>query len=128
MVTEPDSLRILLVVETKIRPGDMSQMESQMKRYMVQMSCPLGLLVTPYEIALYKDRYIGRTEDSVQEIGRFKAPSPWQEWGSRNESEFDKNFIPENLLRSILPRFNLNRFLIRGVQQCKKKILLRGTC
>jgi len=98
VVTEPDSPRILLVVETKAQPQDLSQMGSQMKRYMVQMSCPLGLLVTPAEIVLYKDRYVGRTEDSVEQIGRYSAPSPWQEWRSRRDWEF------EGVVRSWLDR------------------------
>lgn len=74
LVTAPDSPRILLVVEAKYRLKDISEIESPLKRYMVKMGAPVGLLISPESIAIYRDRYIRHSEQSVERIGLFKLP------------------------------------------------------
>jgi len=69
--------RILLVVETKLRDGGDGSMESQLKRYMLYMSCPVGLLVTPTHVSVYRDTYTRRSEDSIERMGPYPVPSNW---------------------------------------------------
>jgi hypothetical protein len=77
IVTRDGGSRILLVAEarrTKIRGED----ESKLKFYMTQMRCPTGLLVTPETIGIFRDRYTGHSEESVERVGEFTAPGNWQ--------------------------------------------------
>jgi hypothetical protein len=76
VVKELDSPQILLIVETKLKE-DIKSSESQLKRYMWEMSCPLGLLVSPRELFLYKNRFTGYSEDSIQLVGSFSSPRSW---------------------------------------------------
>jgi len=69
--------RILLVVETKLRDSDNSSMENQLRQYMISMSCPVGLLVTPTHISVFKDTYTRRSEDSIERMGPYPVPSDW---------------------------------------------------
>jgi len=54
VVTTQDTPRLLLIVEAKLASRIRSQDESQLKSYMLQMRCPIGLLVTPDEIVVYR--------------------------------------------------------------------------
>jgi hypothetical protein len=77
IVTRDGGSRILLVVEArraKIRLED----ESKLKFYMTQMRCPTGLLVTPETIGIFRDRYTDHSEESVQRVGDFPAPTNWE--------------------------------------------------
>jgi hypothetical protein len=78
LVTASDSPRVLLVVETKTRLVDPTLAEKQIKQYMQQMSCPVGLLITLENIFIYKDRYLGHSEESVDRMGPFPVPRKWE--------------------------------------------------
>jgi hypothetical protein len=78
LVTASDSPRVLLVVETKTKLLNPTLAEKQLKQYMQQMSCPVGLLITLDSIFIYKDRYLSHSEDSVDRIGPFPVPSEWE--------------------------------------------------
>lgn len=71
IVTEPDGSDTALVVEVKAHVQDLESSERQLKRYMVGMRCPIGLLVTPGRLWLYRDRYSGAPDDSVERLGEF---------------------------------------------------------
>lgn len=74
LVTAHDSPHLLLVVEAKLATMDLAEFEAPLKRYMVQMGAPVGLLVTPTEIAIYRNRYIATSEISIERVGHLQAP------------------------------------------------------
>ncbi|HEX5433709.1 MAG TPA: hypothetical protein VFY05_05695 [Candidatus Angelobacter sp.] len=89
LVTEPDSCRALLIVETKLI-HDRGASDAQLKRYMWQMSCPLGIVATPRNLFIYRNRFTAYSDDSVEQIGNFAAPSEWIEFEARGSgSEFE---------------------------------------
>jgi hypothetical protein len=69
VITRPDSSEVLLVVEVKRRIADVTNTEAQLKRYMVQISCPVGMLVTDRDTRFYRNSYTGYDEQSVHIIG-----------------------------------------------------------
>jgi hypothetical protein len=77
IVLAEDAPRMLLIVETKLSPQDRSRDESQLKSYMLQMRCPVGLFVTPEEIVIFRDSYTAHSEQSVRRVGVFPAPKDW---------------------------------------------------
>jgi len=78
VVTTQDTPRLLLIVEAKLASRIRSQDESQLKSYMLQMRCPIGLLVTPDEIVVYRDTYTAHSEESVRRVGTFPSPKSWE--------------------------------------------------
>jgi hypothetical protein len=77
VVTGKDSPRILLVVEAKYYPTVRKEDESKLKSYMLDMKCPVGLIVTPELIEVFRDRYIAHSESSVEHVASFPAPKNW---------------------------------------------------
>ena len=77
VVTSPDA-RILLIAEAKRRPEILREDEAELKSYMIHMKCPIGLLVTPDAIEVFRDRYTGRSEASVERVETFAAPTAWE--------------------------------------------------
>jgi len=83
LVTTAELPRIALVVEAKVRIPDLDRTEQELKRYMVGMQCPVGLLVTPDRLWLYRDLYTGRSENSVQRVGEYDATALWGQTPTR---------------------------------------------
>lgn len=71
IVTSSEGLGVLLVAEVKLSLTDKSQAEEQLKRYMVSMRCPVGLLVTPERLWIYSDSYSVAGLESVECVGEF---------------------------------------------------------
>jgi len=71
IVADPETSDIALVVEAKTSVPDLKNSERQLKRYMAAMHCPVGLIVTPLRLWLYRDRYLSSSEDSVARIAEF---------------------------------------------------------
>ena len=69
IVTSADSTEVVLVVEAKLRIGDMSSTERQLKAYMTGMQCPLGILITPQRLRVYHDSYTSFSEESIALVG-----------------------------------------------------------
>jgi hypothetical protein len=40
---------------------------------MLSMGCPVGVILTPAVFRIYKDRFVGRTEDSIELVGDFAS-------------------------------------------------------
>lgn len=88
IVTQSDSCLPLLIAEVKLRE-DLPGSESQLKKYMWEMSCPVGLLVFPRRFFVYRNQYTGYSEDSVLRIGPFSTPDYLQTFEhTRSESVF----------------------------------------
>jgi hypothetical protein len=71
LVTSADGSEVMLVAETKWHEKDVPKAESQLKTYMSAMRSPIGLLVTPMRLRIYRDRYLPSPEKSIEEIGEF---------------------------------------------------------
>jgi hypothetical protein len=67
VVTRPDSPEILLVVEVK-GTADKKRSEGALKSYMVHVSCPVGMLVTPEQVRFYRNRYTDYGPQAVELI------------------------------------------------------------
>ena len=46
---------------------------------MVRMQCPIGVLITPEHIWIYRDSYMDRSPDSVRRVGKYSIASLWRE-------------------------------------------------
>jgi hypothetical protein len=71
IVSSNDSTEVKLVVEAKLRMANLLDTERQLRRFMLQVSCPLGLLVTPDHLWVYLDRFTSYSEESIERIGDF---------------------------------------------------------
>jgi hypothetical protein len=71
IVTASEGLGVSLVAEVKLSLPDKSQAEEQLKRYMISMRCPVGLLVTPERLWIYNDSYSVPGLASVECVGEF---------------------------------------------------------
>jgi hypothetical protein len=71
IVTAPDGSDVALVVEAKVSPRQLEESERQLKAYMASVRSPVGLLVTPEKLWLYRDRYLSSEDDSIAEVGAF---------------------------------------------------------
>lgn len=71
VVTERDGWEPALVVEAKVNAEDSKSTERQLKTYMFGTLCPVGLIVTPSQLRLYRNRYLSSPEDSVNLVGAF---------------------------------------------------------
>jgi hypothetical protein len=90
VVTEPGSSHVLLIVEAKTIES-VSESEKQLRRYMWEMSCPVGLLVSPRRIILYRNLFTGYSDDSVERVGAYSAPSSWKDYVGPNAGvEFER--------------------------------------
>jgi hypothetical protein len=76
VVTEPGSSHVLLIVEAKTS-ALASQSEPKLKRYMWEMSCPVGLFASPRSLVLYRNSFTGYSDDSIQNVGEFPSPRSW---------------------------------------------------
>jgi hypothetical protein len=71
LVTSADGSEVMLVAETKRHDKDVPSAENQLKAYMMAMRSPIGLLVTPTRLRIYRDRYVTPPEKSIELIGEF---------------------------------------------------------
>ena len=55
IVAGPDG--VTLVVEAKVNLPDLAETEGQLEQYMLLMQCPLGMLVTPTRLLVYRNLY-----------------------------------------------------------------------
>ena len=71
VVTERDGWEPALVVEAKMNLQDLEGTEQQLKMYMSATLCPVGLIVTPTQLRLYRNRFLSSSEDSIELVGAF---------------------------------------------------------
>ena len=77
VVSGPDG--VMLVVEVKARLPNLQHSEEQLKRYMIGMQCPTGVIVTPDHMWVYRDFYTARSPESIQRIGEFDTKDLWRQ-------------------------------------------------
>jgi len=72
IVTGPETAEIALVAEVKTSSRSIDDSERRLKRYMVAVSSPLGLLITPEHLRIYRDQYLP-SSDSVIKVAEFNV-------------------------------------------------------
>jgi len=60
-----------LVAEAKSATANIEEAALQLKEYMLLMSCPVGIILTPQVLRIYKYRFRGRTQDPIELVGDF---------------------------------------------------------
>lgn len=73
VTTDYSPATIALVAEAKGHGTNLDEAAIQLKHYMLQMSCPVGIIFTPQVLQIYKDRFLGRAIDSIELVGAFPA-------------------------------------------------------
>lgn len=63
--------------------------EHDLKGYMVGMQCPVGLVITPERMWLYRDSYTARSPESIQREGEFDASPLWRETPPSHPEQFE---------------------------------------
>src|SRR5579871_4380360 len=71
VVTGPEASEVALVVEVKTSSRAIDDSERRLKSYMADVGSPVGLLVTPERILVYRDQYLPSLEDSIKKVGEF---------------------------------------------------------
>lgn len=71
IVSSPDSTESLLIVEARLADRTPAVTETRLKESMLQLSCPVGLIVTPERMSIYLERFTSRKPDSIELIGEF---------------------------------------------------------
>ena len=71
IVSSPDSTEVKLVVEAKLQIPQLETIEHQLKNFMLQLRCPLGMLVSPRRLWVYLDRFTSYSEGSIERLGEF---------------------------------------------------------
>jgi hypothetical protein len=74
IVRSPDSSRPLLVAEVKWIGGQSEEAKRQLRSYMIESRCPVGLIVTPSDTWLLRDSYESYEESSIREAAHFPTP------------------------------------------------------
>lgn len=122
IVSSPDSTEIKLVVETKLKIVDLRDTEHQLKNYMLRVSCPLGLLVTPHLLRVYRDRFTSYSEDSIELLGEFNIEglirSP-----SSSASAQESGVAFENAVQSWLEYLSTSDYLRDGLDPGFREVI-----
>src|ERR1022692_3523178 len=64
---------IALVAEAKGATANLDEAALQLKEYMLRTGCPVGIIFTPQVLRIYKYRFLGRTQDSIELVGDFPS-------------------------------------------------------
>jgi hypothetical protein len=87
IVTTPDNR--IMVIEAKVAMNDLARTEEALKRYMVAMQYPFGLLITPERGWVYRDSYANLSPASVQRVEEFDSTPIWREDPPRSPRDFE---------------------------------------
>ena len=73
VTTDYSPATIALVGEAKGAGADIEEEALRLKEYMLQMGCPVGIILTPQVLRIYKYRFLGRTQDPIELVGDFPS-------------------------------------------------------
>lgn len=71
VVMEPTATAPALIVEVRLNGERSVEAVQGLKTYMVRSRCPVGLLVSPDRLTIFRDEYLGEEPDSVAEVGTY---------------------------------------------------------
>src|SRR5579863_8356378 len=80
VVTDYSPATIALAAEAKDATANLDDAALQLKRYMLQMGCAVGIILTPQVLRICKDRYLGRSEESIAVVGDFPSGELFEIW------------------------------------------------
>jgi hypothetical protein len=95
VTTDYSPATIALVAAAKDATASLDEAALQLKEYMLLMGCPVGIIFTPQILRIYKDRFIGRSEDSIELVGDFPSGELLKMWqsGAGAESAIESALI-----------------------------------
>jgi len=102
IVAGEDTPRILLAAEVKLSRLNGKDDETGLKTYMLQMRCPIGLLITPDVVEVFRDTYTAHSESSVEQVASFPSPEAWQNFKASHQDEPHAGLRFEETVRSWL--------------------------
>jgi hypothetical protein len=73
IVRSADSTETRLLVEAKLNLMDHEHAEEQIKNAMLDLSCPVGIVVTPEKMWVYADEYTSTSPSSIRLAGEFSV-------------------------------------------------------
>ena len=73
VTTDYSPATIALAGEAKGAAANLDEAALQLKEYMLRMRCPVGIIFTPHVLRIYKYRFLGRTQDSIELVGDFPS-------------------------------------------------------
>jgi hypothetical protein len=71
IVLSHDVPELRLVAEVKRTINDLSEVEGQLRRYLLDRRCSLALLVTPERTRIYRDTYADYSDATIQLVGEY---------------------------------------------------------
>jgi hypothetical protein len=80
VTTDYSPATIALVAEAKDATANLDDAALPLKHYMLQMSCPVGIIFTPRILRIYKDRFLERSENSIELVGDFPTHELLRAW------------------------------------------------
>ncbi len=87
LISTPDGR--VMVIEAKVTMNDLPRTEEALKRYMVGMQYPFGLLITPEKGWVYRDSYASLSPASVKQVEEFDSTRIWRQNPPRQGLEFE---------------------------------------
>jgi hypothetical protein len=87
IISTPDGR--LMVIEAKVLMYDLRHTEEALKRYMIAMQYPFGLLITPEKGWVYRDSYSSLSPASIQQVEEFDSVPIWRQNPPREPLEFE---------------------------------------
>jgi len=73
VTTDYSPATVGLVGEAKGATANLDESALQLKQYMLRMGCPVGIILTPKVLRIYKNQFLGQAEDSIQVVGDFPS-------------------------------------------------------
>lgn len=86
LITTPDGQ--VMVIEAKVTLNDLRRTEEALKRYMMAMQYPFGLLITPEKGWVYRDTYSSMSPASIR-VEEFETTKLWRQDPPRQGLEFE---------------------------------------
>ena len=87
LITTPDGR--VMVIEAQVNINDLRRTEEALKRYMVAMQYPFGLLITPEKGWVYRDLYSSLSSEPVMQVEEFDSTRIWRRNPPRHGQEFE---------------------------------------
>src|SRR6185312_4573873 len=87
IVTTPNGR--IMVIEAKVAINDLGRTEEALKRYMIGMQYPFGLLITPEKGWVYRDSFSNFSPASIERIEEFDSTRIWGHKAPRSPIDFE---------------------------------------
>jgi hypothetical protein len=130
IVTGPEGLEIALVVAVKTDLRGLETSEQQLKKFMASMGSPVGILVTPERLRLYRDQYLSSLENSgensITKVSEFDVRSVFDSAQAGNKVAFERlvqswleGLSTESGLRELPPELRVaaQRYIVPAISQ-----------